>query len=127
VLGELLTRKSSSVAIVGACDEPIADVRHPRLAPLALFVQEPDRADEALTLVNHRLGEAAEEPLDVRLAYEQIQCELHDVGLHAGEAFRASAFERLANQRTPHHLEIVRVHLLRWPVPARSRVGLLCV
>ena len=51
----------------------------------------------------------------------------YDVGLHAGEAFRAAALERFANERAPQHFGIVGVRFLRRPVPARACVGLLCL
>ena len=60
----------------------------------------------ALALVDHRLRERAEKPFDVRLAHQQIERELDDVGLHLREAFRAAAFGGLAKQRGAQHIRI---------------------
>ena len=88
--------------------QPIRHVRHPQIAPLLIVVDQPHAARVAFALFDQRLGEHAEEALDVRLAHQQIERELDDLGLDFRAALRAMAFGRLANQRGAQHLRIVR-------------------
>ena len=67
----------------GRREQPILHVRHPQVALLHALVDQPHRARVALALLDHRLRQPAEEAFDVRLAHEQIERELDDLGLHA--------------------------------------------
>ena len=71
------------------------------------------RAGVALALLDHRLGQRAEEAFDVRLAHQQIERELDDLGLHVRAALGAAALAGLAHQRGAQHLRIVRRDFLR--------------
>src|SRR5262245_56671207 len=128
VASEHVAWKSAFVAVVRARDEPIADEGHPRLTALLLLVQQPNRADAAVTFFDHRLRKSAEEAFDVRLAHQEIERELHDVGLHGRETFGALPLARLTNERASKHLEILGEHFLRLMVATRvgASAGLRC-
>ena len=93
--------------------ETILHERHPQIAALPAFVDEPDAAGDALAFLDHRPGQRAEEAHQVRLAHEQIDRVIDDVGLHLGNALRACAARGLANQRRPQYLGIVGVNFGR--------------
>src|SRR5262245_10295090 len=111
VASEHVAWKRAFVAVVRARDEPIADESHPRLTALLLLVQQPDRADPAVALFDHRLREGAEEAFDVRLAHQEIEGELHDVGLHGRETLRALSLARLTYESAEEHVEILTRHV----------------
>ena len=73
---------------------------------MPLVVEEPDRAAFAAGVLDHRFCQAAEEPLDVRLAHQQIDRELHDFGLHRGEAVGAPPRVVFADERGAQHVGI---------------------
>ena len=78
--------------------QPIHDVRHPQIAALMLVVDQPDTARMAVAFFDHRLRQHAEEPVDVGLPDQQIERELHHLGLHPCEALCAAPAGRLAPQ-----------------------------
>ena len=113
VAAERLVRERERLEAVLLRVEAIADKRHPQRAALAAVVDQPHAARVALGFLDHRLRQAAEESLDVRLAHEEIDGELHHLGLHVGEALGAAALGVLAHERGAEHLGIVRLHLDR--------------
>src|SRR5260221_4291901 len=85
----------AALALAGR-DQPVLDVGHPQFAPLRVLVEQPDRTAVALALLDHRLGQRAEEPLDVRFAHEQLAGQLDDFGLDLRAALRTAALHRRA-------------------------------
>ena len=81
---------------------------------LALVVDQPDAAAVAFGLLDHVLGQAAEEAFEVGLADQQIQRELNDLGLHGRQALGAETLVVLTRQRGAKHLRIGRGQLRRW-------------
>ena len=95
----MLSRGSVSASQSGlfAVNSLVVEVRHPELAALLVFVDQPHAAGVALALLDQRLREAAKEPVDVGLAHEEIERELNGVGLNVGQALaRGSAARSLA-------------------------------
>ena len=101
------TRGSSAV------NTSTVQVRHPQVAALLVVVDQPHAGGVALALFDHRLQQRAEEALDVRLAHQQIERELHDVGLDLREALGAAALGRLAHQRRAQRVRVARVDARR--------------
>jgi hypothetical protein len=58
---------------VSGGDDGSAEMRHPELAARPLVVEQPHTRDLALGLFGQRLEQGAEEPVEIRLAHEQIE------------------------------------------------------
>jgi hypothetical protein len=74
-------------------------VRHPEMTVLLLVVYQPDADLVTLALVGKRPQQRPEKTVDVRLTGEEIDGELHDVGLNLRETFCAAPFQRFLRQR----------------------------
>jgi hypothetical protein len=75
---------------------------------MVILVNQPHSASMAFAFLHQRLREYSEKLLDVRLAHQQIECELNDIGLNLRDALRARALRVLADQRSAKHLGILR-------------------
>ena len=73
---------------------------------MMLFVDQPNAAGMAVALLDHRLRQHAEEPIDVGLTDQQIERELDDFRLHPREALRAAPVGMFASQRGAQDLGI---------------------
>jgi hypothetical protein len=131
VIGHAVARERALVTLVdpiraaagGAqLQKSILDIDHPRFAALAGFVHQPHRAGVALAFFDHRLRQRAEEPLDVRLAHQQIDRQLHDVRLHTREALGAPTLGDLACQRRAQDLGVAleQIRARLWVVTVAS-------
>jgi hypothetical protein len=72
----------------------------------------------AVALVDDGSGQGPEESVDVWLAHQQIERELHDVGLRLRQALGATALRGFVMQRGAKHIRIAF---------ARMRIGLQVV
>jgi len=90
--GHLLARQRQRLPIGSVlCEELIVDQRHPQLAALACLVEKENSAGAAFAVLDERLHEAPEEPVEVGFAHEQIERELHGVTLDVRHTFGALA------------------------------------
>ena len=95
-----LARQAESVSQSGPAvvNNRRRQMRHPEIAALLVFVDQPHAAGVALALFDQRLDERAEEAFDVGFAHEQIERELdHSVWIFA----RHSARRRSLRFSTP--------------------------
>ena len=90
-------------------DHLAPEVGHPELAALLVFVEQPHAGHVALGLFGQRLEQRPEEPVEIGLAHEQVECVLRDLGLNVRETFRPSPLLRLARQRRAQRSCVARV------------------
>jgi hypothetical protein len=81
------------------CVQTIDEVRHPQLASLFGFVEQPDAARMAVALLHEPLRELTEKAVDVRLANEELERKLHGAVLNLDETLGATAVVRFAHER----------------------------
>jgi len=91
----------------------IPEIGHQQLAVMAVIVDEPQAARMVFPLLDHRFRQRAEKAFHVGLAHEQIQRDVHDLGLDLHHAFRTAPLGGLADERAAKDLGIVRVDFPR--------------
>src|SRR5258706_5671802 len=85
--------------------EPTGLLAHPELDAPLVVVRQPDVAGQALALFYERLRERLEEALDaIRLAGQDVERQLHRIGLDLRERLRVAALSHLTQKRA---LELV--------------------
>ena len=84
-------------------------VRHPEIAALLVFVDQPHAGGVALALFGQRLQQRAEEGIEVGHAHEQVERVLRDLGLNVGKTFRAPSLLRFARESASQFSRIARV------------------
>ena len=78
--------------------ELIADVRHPRFALRAFFIEKPRGACAALSLIEECLQQNAKEAIGIGFAHEEIERELHGMTLYVRHALSTFALVRFVFQ-----------------------------
>jgi hypothetical protein len=87
--------------------EPTGLIAHPELDASLFFVRQPDVAGQALALLHERLREQLEEALHATgLTCQEVERELHRIGLDLRKALRMMAFLHLAQYSAA---ELVRI------------------
>ena len=84
-------------------------VRHPEIAALLVFVDQPHAGGVALALFGQRLQQRAEERIEVGHAHEQVERVLRDLGLNVGETLGAPPLLRFTGERAPQFSRIARI------------------
>src|SRR5688572_25587028 len=106
-----LTRKLRRLPLGTADREDLAvDMRHPDVAALLILVDQPDGDLVAFALLGKRLEQRAEEAVDIRLAYQGIDRELHDIGLNLRQALGAPPLEILPRERSAQRVQVSRIN-----------------
>jgi hypothetical protein len=76
-----------------------AEVGHPEVTALLVFVDQPHAGHLALRFLGQRLEQGAKEPVEIGLAHEQVERVFGDLGLNVGQALCATPFGGFVPQR----------------------------
>jgi hypothetical protein len=112
--GHGLARQRKGIPVwARSCVQPVLEICHPEVAPLMIFVDQPDTARMAVAFLDERLGERAEKTFDVRLAHKQVERELNGAGLDFHEALRVATLRKLASQRGAQNFRVAGADFFR--------------
>jgi hypothetical protein len=97
--GHALARERKGVPIPSVSRvEAIDQVCHPQLAPLMVFVDQPDTARMAVAFIDEGFRERSKKAFDVRLTDQEVERELDGAGLHFCQTLGAAALGPLPDQ-----------------------------